>query len=226
MLEKIKQDLNSLATIKLRDFQAKLIPNSLPILGVKIPDLRKYAKRLCKEDYELFLKEYDASSFELQLLYAYVISTAKMDFSIRINYLRAFIPTIIDWAVCDGLVSSLKITKDHLEEVFNFLMEFKDSHNEFEVRFVAVMLMSYYLNDTYVCQAIQIIQALDLSTYYAKMGAAWFIATLMIDYNEEAFKMLEETKDVKLVQFTIRKARDSYRISNENKDRILQYKNK
>ncbi len=224
MIEDIKKELNGMATEKLRDFQSRLIPNSLPILGVKIPDVRKLAKRLCREEYHSFLIEYDESSFEIELLYAFVIAQAKMDFSSRISYLKAFIPRIRDWAICDCLVASLKCTKQNPELMLAFLKEYQKSTREYEVRFVAVMLLSYYLNDEYVVEAVNMIQSLDCTTYYAKMGVAWFIATLMIQYKEEAFAILKSTRDTKLIQMTIRKVRDSYRISKEDKELILKLK--
>ena len=224
MIEEIKQKLNELRTIKTQNFSKKLIPNSLPILGCKFPDLRKLAKEICKGDVQSFLTEYDASSFELQLLYAYVISTAKMQIEERILYLRNFVPTIQDWAVCDGLISSLKCTKKYPKEMLEFILEYQLSHQEFEVRFLAEMLMAYYLTDESVNMAIEIILSLDISVYYAKMGVAWFIATLMIHYKEKAFKLLKKIEDPVTINLAIRKVRDSYRISKEVKEEVLFYK--
>ena len=224
MIEEIKEKLRELSTTKTQSFSCKLIPNSLPIVGCKFPDLRKLAKEICKGEYQIFLKEYDASSFELQLLYAYVISGAKMSIEDRINYLREFVPTIIDWAVCDGLISSLKCTKKYPEEMFNFILEYQNSHREFEVRFLAEMLMAYYLTPEHVEEAVQIILTLDIEAYYAKMGVAWFIATLMIHYKDMALYLLEQIKDPITIGMAIRKIRDSYRISKEVKEEVLFYK--
>lgn len=224
MIEEIKEKLKELSTTKTQNFSSKLIPNSLPIIGCKFPDLRKLAKEICKGDYQILLEEYDASSFELQLLYAYVISGAKMSIEDRISYLRKFVPTIIDWAVCDGLISSLKCTKKYPEEMLSFILEYQNSHQEFEVRFLAEMLMAYYLTPEYVLQAVQIILTLDIEAYYAKMGVAWFIATLMINYKDKALSLLEQIKDPITISMAIRKIRDSYRISKEDKEEVLFYK--
>lgn len=224
MIKEIKQQLNELATPKTQNFSKKLIPNSLPILGCKFPDLRKLAKEICKKDYTLFLKEYDASSFELQLLYAYVISAAKMSEEERRAYLRDFVPKIQDWAVCDGLISSLKCTKKYPKEMLEFILEYKTSHSEFEVRFLAEMLMAYYLTEEYVDLAVDIVLSLDITAFYAKMGVAWFIATLMINYKEKAFDVLKNLEDPVTVGMAIRKTRDSYRISKEVKEEVLFYK--
>ena len=223
-LEEIKRRLSELSSLKIQEFSKKLIPNSLPILGCKIPDVRKLAKEICKGDFYLFLKEYDASSYELQLCYAYVISAAKMSIEERISYLRVFVKEIQDWAVCDGLISSLKCTIKHQKEMFEFIKEYQDSHQEFEVRFLAEMLMWYYITPEYVEISCQIIQGLCIDQYYAKMGVAWFIATLMVSYKEQAYFLLEHIEDPITVHFAIRKIRDSYRIDIEDKNRVLMYK--
>ncbi|MCM1131271.1 MAG: DNA alkylation repair protein [Roseburia sp.] len=224
MIEAIKEKLKELSTTKTQNFSSRLIPNSLPIIGCRFPDLRKLSKEICKGDYQVFLKEYDASSFELELLYAYVISTAKMSIEDRISQLRKFVPAILDWAVCDGLISSLKCTKKYPKEMLKFILEYQNSHQEFEVRFLAEMLMTYYLTPEYVEQAVLIILTLDIEAYYAKMGVAWFIATLMINYKEKAFYLLKQIDDPITIGMAIRKIRDSYRISKEDKEEVLFYK--
>lgn len=223
-LNEIKSKLNEMSSLKIREFSKKLIPNSLPILGCKVPEVRKLAKEICKGDFYLFLKEYDASSYELQLCYAYVIATSKMPLEERISYVRSFIKTIQDWAVCDGLVSSLKCITKNLKEWLVLLKEYQNSHQEFEVRFIAEILMCYYITPEYVGESCQMIQSLCIEKYYSKMGMAWFIATLMIYYKKEACQLLEKIEDPEVINYAIRKIRDSYRISIEDKNHVLMYK--
>lgn len=225
MIEELKNQLKSLATDNILKYNQRLIPNTLPVYGVKIPLLRGLAKKVNQGDFRLFLKECDGSSFELQMLEGYVIASAKMPLEERLTYLKAFVPKIQDWAVCDGLVSSLKTTKQYKDEMLNFIALFKDSKNEFEVRFVAVMLMCYYLEDTYVTTAYAWIQELYTKEYYAKMGIAWFIATLMIQYPDLAKAYLADSKhDPFIISKSISKIRESYRIPQQIKDEVLFYK--
>lgn len=226
VIEEIKEELSLLAKANLKKFNERLIPNALPIIGVKLPDLRRLAKRICKENYETFLLEYDASSFELQMLYGFVISFAEMKLEHRIRYLKSFVPTIQDWAICDSLVSALKCTEENRDDILSYLQEYQSSHKEFEIRFVVVMLMSYFLIDSYVDKAINIVQNLEFKTYYAKMGVSWFIATLIIQYQQKALDLLDYLKDEEITSFTIRKIRDSYRVKKELKEKILEFRKK
>ena len=68
LTEEIRKDLFLLQDKKYRDFQAKLIPTAAAdsIIGVRTPELRKYAKKLAKRD--------DISVFLDNLPHQYFIS--------------------------------------------------------------------------------------------------------------------------------------------------------
>lgn len=215
MLEEIYEKFKLLSKRNIVEYNQKLVPNCKKVYGVSIPLLRKLAKEIISMDYTLFLKACDGSSFELQLLEGYVIAGAKLSVQERLNYLKTYIPKLENWAMCDGLVASLKCTKKHSHEMFNLVEQFKNSKKEFEVRFVAVFLMSYYLKDDTVEQAVTIVENLYLHAYYAKMGVAWFIATLMVKYPKYAMRMIQNPKmDEWTIHKAILKMRESYRISN------------
>ncbi|MDE5868582.1 MAG: DNA alkylation repair protein [Anaeroplasmataceae bacterium] len=224
MIEEIKQILNQESKENTKEFNQKILNTKLPILGVNTPFLRQYAKQICKQDFRLFLKECDRSSYELTLLEAFVIAGAKMSIDERFKLLDEFIPIIGDWAVHDGLVSSLKCSKKYPKEMLEYILKYKDSTKEFEVRFVAVMLMVYYLNEEYADKAFEVVKTLKANDYYAKMGIAWFLATAMIEYPEKVYSYLDNTSDKDIILMTIRKVRDSYRVSPMDKEKILQYK--
>ncbi len=224
MIEIIQEHLNAMATVKTKEFSERIISTPLPILGVKTPDLRKLAKQIIKGDYLTFLEECDASSYEMKLLEGIVIASAPLSLEAKFKYLDRFIPTIRDWAIHDGLVSSLKCSNRYPKEMLNYILKYQKSEQEFEVRFVAVMLMTYYLKDEYVQEAFDIVKTLNLHTYYAKMGVAWFIATAMIKYQNLALDYLKESKDAELITMCIRKIRDSFRVNDEIKNKVLEFK--
>lgn len=226
MIEDIKKWLIENSDNKLSEFSSSLIPNSLQIIGVKIPVLRNKAKEIIKGDYELFLKECDDSSLEICLLEAYVIGTAKMTKEKRALYLDKFIPKIQDWAVNDGLVSSLKCIKNDYQFWFHYLLKYQDSSKEFEVRFLLITLMSYYLTDEYIDLTIEVVKKVKVNAYYSKMGLAWFLATALAKQEVKIIALLEECLfDKEVITMTISKIRQSFRISDEMKEYVLKYKN-
>ncbi len=221
MINEIKEYLEKNATNNYKEFSSKLIKTKYPILGIRTPILRDLAKKIVNDNYKLFLEENDYSYYELVLLEAFVIGKAKMNNEELFYYLDRFIPLIDNWAVHDGLVSSLKITKKIQDEMLKYLNKYITSKKEYEVRFVALMLMSYYLEDKYINIAFEIINKLYLVDYYSKMGVAWFLATAAINYPDLVYNYLNYSRDIELKRMTVRKLRDSFRIDDKYKEMIL-----
>lgn len=203
------------------EFYQKLTPGIKPVLGVRIPELRKLAKEIAKEDYRTFLEKNPSDTFEMETLQAFVIGYAKDDIQQILHYFRVFIPLVHDWSVNDSLCQTFRIARKYPQEVYDMLMEYVDSKDEFEVRVVAVTLMSHFLNDTYVDQVIKVLDQLYTEDYYAKMGVAWAVATVMAKYPDKCMVYLKDNHlDDWTYNKSIQKMIESYRVSDEDK-RIL-----
>jgi 3-methyladenine DNA glycosylase AlkD len=209
------------------EFYDKLNPTGKPSMGVRIPALRKLAQKIAKEDYRFFLENNPMDTFEMETLQAFVIGYAKDDIKIILSYLRAFIPMVHDWAVNDSLCQTFKIARKYPGETYELLMEFKDSHEEFEVRVVAIMLMSQFLNDEYIDRVIKVLDSLHTDAYYSRMGVAWAVATIMAKYPDKCYQYMT-SGDNHLDEWTYHKAlqkmRESYRVDNALVEKIVAVK--
>lgn len=216
--QQIRTYLEEHAEEKYREFSGSLIPGSAPILGVRVPKLRDLAKKLAKEDWRSYLKEARDDSYEELSLQAFVIGYAKADIEEILAYAGAFIPKIQDWSVNDGFCATFKIARKHREKVWDFLMQYKDSANEFEQRVVAVMLMDHFLEEEYIERVLMVWDELKHDGYYCKMGVAWGIATAYAKFPSKTHAFL---LDNHLDDFTynkaIQKMLESYRITPEQK---------
>lgn len=161
-------------------------------------------------------------TFELETLQAFVIGYAKDDIDVLIGYFREFVPRLHDWSVNDSLCQTFKIARKYQREVYDFLMEYYDSDKEYEVRVVAVMLMSHFLNDEYIDRVIDILDHIYSDTYYAKMGIAWAVATVMAKYPQkcEAYMRGDNHLDDWTYNKAIQKMLESYRVSDEMKQKM------
>lgn len=217
--QEIRTFLEEMADAKYREFNAGLIPDSKPILGVRIPKLRELAKKIAKEDWRTYLKNARDDSLEELCLQGFVIGYAKAEIDEILDFAAAFIPKIQDWSVNDGFCATFKIAKKHREKVWDFLMQYKDSPNEFEQRVVAVMLMDYYLVEEYIEQVLAVWDELKHEGYYCKMGVAWGVATAYAKFPAQTHAFL---LDNHLDDFTynkaIQKMIESYRITPEQKE--------
>ena len=223
-IEEIKEEINSLSDPKNAEFFLKLNPTAkLPCAGVRIPMMRTLAKKIAKENYREFLDNNPMDMFEMELLQVLVIGYAKDDINVLLSYLRKIIPTIHDWSVNDSLCQTFKIARKYQDETFNLLLEFKDSKKEYEVRVVAIMLMSQFLNDEYIDRVIDILNSLYTDSYYSRMGVAWAIATVMAKYPDKCIEYMNSSNnhlDDWTFNKSIQKMKESFRVKKEDIDKI------
>lgn len=194
--------------------------------GISLPELRKFAKQIAKEDYKEFLDKNKNETFELKLLHGYVLGYAKDDINVLLKYFDGFIPYVDGWAVCDTFCQSFKITKKYRDIVWDYLMRYKKSEEEFESRVVSVMLLSHFLTDEYIDKVIKVLDRLSTNDYYSQMGVAWAFATVMAYYPDKCMDYLKSDKcHLNKITFkkTLQKIRESFRVSDDIKKELRSY---
>lgn len=226
MKQKIKEELIKLQDKKYKEFHGGLCPGTENIIGVRVPVLRNYAKELLKQyDFKELMKNIDNEYYEEIMLQGMLIGLAKEEFSTILKYITNFIPKIDNWAVCDVFCAGLKITKKHKEEMWDFIQTYLKSNKEFEIRFGVVMLLDYYIEESYLNQNFEIFDSIKNTAYYVQMAVAWAISISLIKYYDETIKYL---KKAKIDKFTYNKALqkgiESYRITPEQKQELRNMK--
>ena len=210
-----------------KTFIMTLIPNKTNILGVRLPHLRQIAKTIAKGDWRTYLNDASDDYFEEVMLQGIVIGYVKTDIRERLNLIEAFVPKIDNWSVCDSFCASLKSTKQHRDVVWKFLQQYFSSNKEFELRFAIVMLIHYYIEETYIQRVIDILDRIQHDGYYVKMAVAWALSICFVKFPEWTMNYL---KNNSLDDFTYNKALqkiiESDRIDNETKETIRQMKRK
>lgn len=207
-----------------KDFNQKLIPNINNILGIRVPVLRKISKEIYKNNWQDFLKQ-KPQYFEEAMLQGMIIGLIKDEPNAILEYIETFIPQINNWAVCDCFCSSLKFTKNNKELVWNFLHKYLNSSKEYEIRFVLVMLLNYYIEEKYLNKIFKIIENYQYNDYYAHMGAAWLISICYIEYPEETTKyLLNSNIDTKTYNKSIQKIIESNKIDKKTKNKLKTFK--
>ena len=204
------------------------------ILGVRVPILRDYAKKLAKE-YEIhdLLTYIDNEYYEEIMLQGMLIGLENdkdKNKDIRnikhiLKDIEEFVPKIDNWAICDGFCTGLKITKKHKKEMWDFLQKYVTSDKEFEIRFGIVMILDYYITEEYLEKNFDIFDDIKSDRYYVQMAVAWAISICLIKFYD---KTIEYLKHAKIDKFTynkaLQKAIESYRISDEQKAELRKMK--
>ena len=227
--ENIKLVLEEHIDEKFQAFTSALIPGSRPIMGVRVPVLRKIAKEIAKGDWQTYLREATEDSYEEVAVKGFVIGYAKAELGILLPYIKEHIEKIDDWSLCDGFCSNLKIAGRYQDAFLEFLLPYGKIDDEFKQRVVAVMLMDYYLTDAYIDQTLEILDSLKNEKYYCKMAVAWAVATAWVKQREKTYAYMQtgnNTLDDWTYNKAIQKMLESYRVSDEDKEVLRKMKRK
>lgn len=214
------EELKDQADEKYRAFNQKLIPNSKPMLGIRLPKLRALGKEIAKGDWRGYLKAAQSQStyYEEVMLHGIVIGAVKADITEILPLVAAFVPSIDNWGICDSFCAGLKITAKHKKEVFAFLQEYLQSDKEFFLRFAVVLLMDFYVEAEYIDRLLPIFFQIRHEGYYVKMAVAWAISVCFVKFEQKTMIYL---KNNSLDNFTYNKALqkilESYRVTDETK---------
>lgn len=199
-------------------FQQKLTPGvpEETFIGVRVPQVRKLAKELIKEpEAENFLKELPHKYYDENMLHGLLISEVK-DYEKCITLTDEFLPYVDNWAVCD--IMSPKSFKKNKDKLLVKIREWSASKHTYTCRFGIEMLMSHFLDDNFKPEYLEIPAAVSSEEYYVRMMIAWFFATALAKQWDATIPYLvDERLGVWEHNKTIQKARESYRITDEQK---------
>ena len=190
-------------------------------VGVRTPLLRDYGKGLVKgEGFDLdALLAFPNDVFEIRLLKCFAVGYTKMPFSEKVKYIERCVPFIDGWAVCDLFCSTLKEVKKHREEFMPEIQKYIDEGTEYSQRFGYIMLLGCYMEREYLSEIFALLAKAQTKFYYTHMGAAWLIAEVLVKFYEEGAAYLKDCPlEAKTVNKAIQKARESYRLTEEQKN--------
>ena len=223
--EEIRQSLFELQDIKYRDFQAKLIPgkDTETMIGVRTPELRKLAKQMLKrEDIGEFLRDLPHRYFDEDQLHAFIVSGIK-EYGKCMEELMRFLPFVDNWATCDQM--SPGVFKKRKPELLAEIREWLGSEHTYTVRYGIGMLMQHFLDEDFDPAYPELVAGVHSEEYYVNMMIAWYFATALAKQYDAVLPFIEGRRlDPWTHNKTIRKAVESYRISDEQKEYLRSLK--
>lgn len=223
----MKEQLFELADEEYQKFSAALIPNINNVLGVRLPVLRKMAKKMAKDDWRSYLEHAESEYFEEIMLQGMVIGYVKTDIEEILRYVADFVPKINNWSVCDSFCIGLKFTKTNMKQVWDFLQPYLSSKKEYDIRFGVVMLLDFYIDEEYISRVLRLLDNAKHEGYYVKMAVAWAVSICYMKLPEPTMTYLKRNS---LDDFTYNKAlqkiTESYRVDQETKIMIRSMKRK
>jgi len=215
----IQKKLFELSDKEYAAFQAKLTPTVDPelFIGVRVPLLRKFTKEYAKNnDIYPYLKTLPHHYYDENIVHGLFIETIK-DFDKCVEEIDRFLPYVDNWAVCD--IMSPKVLGKHKDKLLKKIVEWTKSDKTYTIRFGIEMLMSYFLDADFDESYFKVLLPIKSDEYYVNMMLAWYYATALAKQWDATIKLLENKQlPVWVHNKTIQKAKESYRITPEQKE--------
>lgn len=225
----IQEKLFEIADKEYAKFQAKLAPTVLQdtFIGVRLPELRKLAKDIEKcDEYETFLTTLPHKYYDENILHSVLLSRIK-PFEKCLELVELFLPYIDNWAVCDTLRPKVFKNAKNKAILLDRARVWSKSNETYTIRYGVDTLMAYFLDEDFKKEYNDIPAAVTSDEYYVKMMVAWYYATALAKQWDDTIDYIKDNRlPVWTHNKTIQKARESYRITPEQKEYLNTLKRK
>jgi 3-methyladenine DNA glycosylase AlkD len=204
---------------KYKIFNDKLTLSKYSSIGVSIPNIRRIVKDIDENDINTI---YEFSPDFIEIIYVKGMLLSKIkDYNLFLVYLYKYLPLIDNWATCDIIVSCIKLKKNDKDLFLKELYKIFNGNN-FYKRFVYVTLLRFYMYENYF-KDLEYFLSYKSDFYYVSMAKAWLICEMYIKMNNMTYEYLKE--NINLIEYdtikrSAQKIRDSFRVSQENKQKI------
>ena len=211
--------LKNKADTKYKNFAQKLILHNVDMLGVRLPELRKIAKVLAKENKaDILQHKVPTKFFEEKMLLAMAIGYIACDLKSRLKSVAKFIPKIDNWSVCDSFCATLKFEEKELPYVWEFLEQYFECDKEYHCRFAHVLTLNQFVNSQYLEKYLCKVSEFKNKFYYAKMACAWALATYHARFPQEINTYISTLQNAEIKDLAIKKILESRKTSDENRN--------
>jgi len=210
------------------EFNKRIVNTNMPVIGVRVPDLRRLARGLASDVSAANISELltvQDESFDYVLLCGLLITHARLDDQAAIDLTKQYLPRVDSWAHIDVFIE--KKRRFAGEAWWNFALECLQSEAEFTVRYGVVSLMTNFLDEAYIDKVFAALRNITHDGYYVKMALAWLYATAAVQFFELTLAELENGHiDTWTRKKAYQKMRESRRFTPKQQDVIAKYKAK
>lgn len=206
-------------------FNRRIVNTQKTVLGVRVPALRKLAKKLARQctatDIAQYMDSLDKRKYEQVLLAGLMINYASLTDSEAIKLAGKYLRLVDSWAEVDIFASKRKSFDEELW--WTFAVECLASRNEFTVRYGVIEMMANYVNEKHIASVYTHLRSIQHDGYYVKMGMAWLYAAAAVPFYK---RTLEEIEHSDIDRWTkgkaLQKMLESYQFTPEQKEEIKQ----
>ena len=207
-------------------FNQRIVNTKMPVIGVRVPDLRRLARKLAPNisaaDISKLLTAQN-ESFDYVLLCGLLITHVRIDDQTAIDLTKQYLPHVDSWAHIDVFVE--KKRRFAGEMWWDFALECLLSEAEFTVRYGVVSLMTNFLDEAHIDQVFAALRNVTHDGYYVEMALAWLYATAAVNFFEKTLAELENRQiDTWTRNKAYQKMRESRRFTPRQQQIIIKNK--
>lgn len=202
-------------------WEQKIVNTKLECFARTSSKAKETAKQIKKGNYLEFLENIEIQNHFESLVVVNLINTIK-DFKTYEECLDRFVLTIDNWSSVD----TLKFDKIDNENLVYLSEKYLNSDKPFVRRLGVNFWFELIKDENYFSKAFEVLDKLaDEQEYYVNMSGAWLLAECMAKNREKTIEYFENHKtNAFVINKGISKCRDSFRVSQEDKDFLLKFK--
>lgn len=219
------EHLKSFARPEKTEWTRRIVNTKMDVLAILSPDIKSIAKEIAKGDFIGFLQLGIDDYYESVIINGLLIMKIK-EFDLMERYLIPFAENAENWAVCDLL--SFKATEKNKASYWDLALRLMKNDKPFARRVGIDILFKFILDDDYIDGIFECLGEFQCETeYYVNMVVAWLVAECFAKQREKTLAFFDSGK---MNDFTVNKAvskcRDSFRVSQEDKDMLVRFRRK
>ena len=228
MHDRIKTQLTELAqgNESYAAFNQRIVNTKMPVIGVRVPDLRRLARELAPDMSAAKISELlrvKDVTFDYVLLCGLLITHARLDDLVAIDLTKQYLLHVDSWAHIDTFVE--KKRRFAGEIWWDFTLECLQSKAEFTARYGVVSLMTNFLDEAHIDQVFAALRDIKHDGYYVKMALAWLYATAAVNFFKKTLAELENRQiDTWTRNKAYQKMRESRRFTPRQQQIIIKNK--
>ena len=218
--KELKDYLLSSGDEKFSQFSKTLSNSDYLVIGVKNPILRQIIKEHVKDE-ELKTEDFVLGEYlEIDFIYFGLSLSRLKNVDDQLEFLRKNIRYAKSWAITDTVSTYIK--KHDFAKYFEFFKAMYNTKHTYERRMAYILGLKHYKDE----QVLKVLNNINENEeYMVMMAEAWLLATIAIQYPNEIFEFLKRSGDMTLKRKTISKINESFRISDDLKERFKTLRN-
>ena len=223
----VEQFLNYLKTLSKGEeksfWEKRIVNTNLPCLAIPSTEIDRISKQIFKGNYISFLDLWIWDNHSATLIFGKILNKIK-DFDILKEYLIKYSKKADNWSTIDCL--KFNFTKNNTAEFIELSKKLIKSKHTFQRRLALIILLKLLSYEDCTIDCFELLNLLsEEKEYYVNMAASWLLCECMTKFRSKTIQYYKNnsTNDF-IINKSISKCRDSYRISKEDKDFLLKYK--